>query len=62
MKEQEFQDKIKNQELTKEYYSPSDSMEWCDEEGNYYNSYGAKLRNPEDYNTRNESYTPFGDE
>jgi hypothetical protein len=62
MKEQEFKDKIKNQELTKEYYSPSESMEWCDAEGNYYNNTGNRLRSPEEYNPKSEGYTPFGDE
>lgn len=62
MSKEELKEKIENDEIRKEYYSPSESMEWCDEEGNFYNSYGAKLRSLEDYNTRNESYTPFGDE
>ena len=47
--------------LDKEYYPPSESMEYFD--GTYfYNSSGAKLRDPEEYNLHSEGYTPFGDE
>lgn len=49
--------------LSKEYYSPSDSMEYYDFETNtYYNNNGNRLRDPEEYNPRSEGYTPFGDE
>jgi hypothetical protein len=48
--------------LTMEYYGPSASMEWCDDDGNYYNRSGSRLRSPEEYNPHSEGYTPFGDE
>ncbi len=28
----------------------------------YYNRFGQQLRDPEEYNTNSEGYTPFGDE
>lgn len=62
MSYEELQEKIENGEVQKEYYSPSESMEWCDEDGNYYNNMGNRLRCPEEYNPRSEGYTPFGDE
>ena len=48
--------------LTMEYYSPSQSIEWCTDNGIYYNRNGNRLRDPSEYNPRNEGYTPFGDE
>lgn len=48
-------------ELTKEYYSPSDSFEYFDGE-NYYNASGDLLRDPSEYDVYSEGYTPFGDE
>jgi len=43
------------------YYSPSDSMELFD--GTYfYNRSGVQLRDPSEYDTSSEGYTPFGDE
>ena len=42
-------------------YFPSNSVEYFDGE-NWYNSSGEALRNPEEYDTNSEGYTPFGDE
>lgn len=48
-------------EVSKEYYSPSDSMEWYD--GQYfYNACGNTLRDVSEYDPHSEGYTPFGDE
>lgn len=44
------------------YYSPSQSYEFEDKNGNYYNWAGQSLRCPSEYNVYSESYTPFGDE
>jgi hypothetical protein len=33
-----------------------------DEDGNYYNHIGNRLRDPSEYDTSSEGYTPFGDE
>ena len=50
-------------EMIIEYYLPSDSNEYYDEETDtYYNSSGQQLRNPDEYNPDSEGYTPFGDE
>jgi len=46
---------------TKKYYSPSDSLEYY-EDGVFYNSAGDPLRDPEEYDSYSEGYTPFGDE
>lgn len=63
MNYEELQKKIENGEVTLEYYAPSESQEWWDEENNcFYNRSGQRLRNPEEYNTSAEGYTPFGDE
>lgn len=49
--------------LVKEFYAPSGSMEWHDPvTGNWYNSSMQQLRNPEEYNPSAEGYTPFRDE
>ena len=49
--------------LPKEYYSPSDSMEYYDEKTNtFYNVGGDQLRDPSEFNRSGEGYTPFGDE
>ena len=44
------------------YYEPSESWELVDENGQYYNSSGQELRDPEEYDCNSEGYTPFGDE
>ena len=44
------------------YYSPSQSSEYEDIEGNYYNRSGRSLRHPIEYSPYQEGYTPFGDE
>lgn len=44
------------------YYSPSDSREFQDVDGNYYNWAGNMLRCPTEYNRYSEGYSPFGDE
>ena len=55
-------EKIKTR-LVKEYYFPSDSLEWYDpEENTFYNQSYQRLRNPQEYNKNCEGYTPFGDE
>lgn len=52
---------IDNGEVYKEYYSPSDSMEYFDGE-NFYNLSGDMLRDVEEFSPYSEGYTPFGDE
>jgi hypothetical protein len=42
-------------------YTPSESKEFFDGE-NYYNSFGQLLRDPSEYDSSIEGYTPFGDE
>jgi hypothetical protein len=37
-----------------EYYDP--------EEDCFHNAFGQQLRNPKEYDTNSEGYTPFGDE
>jgi hypothetical protein len=50
-------------ECEKEYYPPSESMEFYHEATNtWYNNSGQRLRDPEEYNPHSEGYTPFGDE
>ena len=49
--------------IEQEYYFPSNSYEYYDiETDTWYNKLGNVLRNPEEYNTYSEGYTPFGDE
>jgi hypothetical protein len=63
MTQEELQKKIDNNEVTLEYYAPSQSKEWYDyKEDCYYNRNGSRLRSPEEYNPHSEGYTPFGDE
>lgn len=50
-----------NGDLTKEYYTPSNSKEYFDGT-NFYNLGGDKLRDLSEYDTHAEGYTPFGDE
>ena len=47
--------------LSRSYYEPSGSMEYFDGE-NYYNASWDQLRDPSEYDTTSEGYTPFGDE
>ena len=50
-------------QLSKRYYTPSDTYEYYDTvTRTFYNSTGQELRNPEEYNSHSEGYTPFGDE
>ena len=45
------------------YYGPSGSWELYDYKSDtWYNRKGQVLRNPDEYNTDSEDYTPFGDE
>jgi hypothetical protein len=49
--------------LSEEYYPPSDSYEFYDSlENVYYNKGGSRLRDPSEYDSTSEGYTPFGDE
>jgi hypothetical protein len=49
--------------LISKFYPPSCSFEDYDTETNsFFNSSGQKLRDPEEYETDCEGYTPFGDE
>lgn len=49
--------------LTLQYYSPSDSKEWYDEETDqFYSRGGDPLRHPSEYDEWEDGYTPFGDE
>lgn len=59
-----FRDIVEAKQLRMEYYSPSGSMEWFEEEtGNYYNRSGQLLRNPSEYEPDEDGcHTPFGDE
>jgi hypothetical protein len=54
------------EELSKmiiEYYLPSDSNVYYDEETDtYYSFSGEQLRDPDEYDPDSEGYTPFGDE
>lgn len=52
---------IELEEVYKEYYSPSASMEWFDGE-TFYNFCGNSLRDVSEFNPYSEGYTPFGDE
>ena len=55
--------KIDNGEVSLEYYSPSQSQEWCDNEGNYYNRSGSRLRDVREFGPDEDGcYEPFGDE
>jgi len=50
-------------ELSKEYYSPSQSQELYDTKNNiWYNLSGQQMRDPSEYDQSGEGYTPFGDE
>lgn len=47
----------------KSYYSPSGSYENYDPETDtFFNNSGDQLRDPSEYDTSSEGYTPFGDE
>ena len=48
-------------EIERKYYSPSDSFEYY-YKGQFYNSSLDSLRNPAEYDSSSEGYTPFGDE
>lgn len=49
--------------LEETYYPPTGTYEWQDcKTGYWYSSNGDPIRDPEDYNTSAEGYTPFGDE
>lgn len=52
---------FENGEINTEYYGPSGSYEYFDGE-NFYNAAGQRLRNPDEYYSNSEGYTPFGDE
>lgn len=52
---------IASGEVWREYYSPSDSMEWFDGE-TFYNASGDSLRDCSEFDPHSEGYTPFGDE
>lgn len=41
-----------------------DDYQGCyqDDDGQWYNPVGNKIRPPEDFDTNSEGYTPFGDE
>ena len=52
---------FENGEIEEAYYAPSDSYEFYDGKC-FYNASGQRLRNPAEYDTRSEGYTPFGDE
>ena len=63
----EKEGKIIFENLTQQYYEPSESMElYNPETDTYYNVFGQELRNPEEYDFSNfenmEGFTPFGDE
>ena len=57
---------MKHNELLKleqVYYAPSGSYEYYDSRTDtYYNNSGQELRDPSEYNTYSEGYTPLGDE
>jgi len=45
------------------YYAPSDSYEYYNADTDtWYNCSGQELRDPSEYDTNTEGYTPFGDE
>ena len=48
-------------EVDKEYYYPSETMEYFDGDC-FYNSNGDTLRDLREYDTHSEGFTPFGDE
>jgi hypothetical protein len=57
---EELQEKIESGEVWKEYYACgttafTDGINW-------FNQSGQNLRNPDEYDTNQEGYTPFGDE
>jgi len=43
-------------------YGNTGTMALIDEDGDYYNEFGQKLRDPSEYCDSAEGYTPFGDE
>ena len=54
---------MNTENLTQAYYAPSDSYELMDEStGQFYNHSGQPLRDPDEYDSYSEGYTPFGDE
>lgn len=45
------------------FYPPTGSYESYDTDTDtFFNAYGQELRDPDDYNSDSEGYTPFGDE
>jgi hypothetical protein len=56
-----FDELIETGDIQLAYYAPSESEEYFDGE-NFYNASGQLLRDPSEYDTNSEGYTPFGDE
>lgn len=54
------QDEIRQAIRDGEYYH--DGYGYTNDDGNWYNRCGQLLRNPNEYNSNSEGYTPFGDE
>lgn len=55
--------KIQNNEFEEVDYGNTGTTAFYDADNNvYYNLFGQQLRNPKEYNTNSEGYTPFGDE
>ena len=53
----------KRDNLISKYYPPSDSMELYDPDLDiYFNHSMEQLRDPIEYDSNQEGYTPFGDE
>mgnify|MGYP001544611570 CR=1 FL=1 len=50
------------EELDWVYYGHGTSAYYDSETDTYYNEFGQQLRNPNEYDTSGEGYTPFGDE
>jgi hypothetical protein len=49
--------------ILSKFYEPSGSYESFDTETQtFFNGYGQELRDPSEYDTNIEGYTPFGDE
>jgi hypothetical protein len=45
------------------FYSPSGTYENYDSKtGRFFNQFGQQLRDPKEYDSHSEGYTPFGDE
>ena len=53
---------LDNPNLIETNYPCGTNALWNPETNEYYNMWGSRLRDPQEYDRNSEGYTPFGDE